>query len=141
VSQSRKEKNTRKAIIEENCMTRCHHVPIHFANLQPVPPGAMNKHVSALLGAVSLVPAVCAAIYVPVWLIAGTARLPVAVSACLAVLWLGFFVTTGYFIIKVLNAKGMGPMQQLLWFMALYSAAPIATPIYWWQHIRPLARS
>jgi hypothetical protein len=122
-------------------MNRFDHAPKHFAIPLPAPIGAMNKHVSALLGAASLVPAACAAIYIPAWLIVGAMKLPTAASGCLAVLWLVFFATTGYFIIKVLTAKGMDPLRQLLWFMALYSVAPIAAPIYWWRHVRPLARS
>jgi hypothetical protein len=122
-------------------MARFDHAQKHFANLQPAPLGAMNKHVSAMLGAASLVPAACAAIYVPVWLIVGATKLSMAATGCWAALWLGFFATTGYFIIKVLTAKGMDPLRQLLWFMALYSVAPIAAPIYWWQYVRPLVRS
>jgi hypothetical protein len=76
--------------------------------------------------------------YVPSWLITGEiTRLPVVTMLCWLVFWLAFAADAGYFIIRVLTAKNLDPLQQLFWLMALQSAAPIAAPIYWWRHIRP----
>ena len=102
----------------------------------------MNKTVAALLGAASFVPLAFAIVEVPGWLIAGRlARLSPPAIVFWGVMLTAFAATTCYFIVKVLTSRTFTPMQQLLWFMALYSVAPIAAPAYWWQYLRPLSRS